>query len=140
MGLAIYNATLLDLHFPKAVYRKLLDLPLTLTDLEDIEPELMAGLRKLLDFNEEASGGVSVQDVFCLNFEVTWTEFDEVKTYELKPGGKDIEVTAANRKEYVELYVKWVLTDSISRQFEDFRVRNRVRVWVKVGGRILKAG
>jgi hypothetical protein len=27
VGLAIYNATLLDLHLPRAVYKKLLDIP-----------------------------------------------------------------------------------------------------------------
>lgn len=43
VGLAIYNATLLDLHFPLAVYRKLLGLPVSLADLEDIDPELMGG-------------------------------------------------------------------------------------------------
>lgn len=123
VGLAIYNATLLDLHFPLAIYRKLLSQPTSLADLEDIDPELMhgttrhrkrdlsdeneydigrefrcgaaggyatrgrgerkpngkdcdvllcggcAGLKKLLEHDEEATGG-SVQDVFCLSFEV----------------------------------------------------------------------
>jgi hypothetical protein len=43
VGLAIYNATLLDLHFPLAIYRKLLSQPTSLADLEDIDPELMHG-------------------------------------------------------------------------------------------------
>jgi hypothetical protein len=30
VGLAIYNATLLDLHLPRVVYKKLLDLPVRL--------------------------------------------------------------------------------------------------------------
>jgi hypothetical protein len=70
IGLAIYNAVLLDLHFPRAVYKKLLGLPLGLADLEDIEPELMTGLRKLLEYRE-TPGGATIQDVFCLTFEVS---------------------------------------------------------------------
>jgi hypothetical protein len=41
-----------------------------------------------------------------------------------------MEVTAANRKEYVDLYASWVLTQSISKQFESFKVL--VRFWLGV--------
>ena len=67
------------------------------------------------------------QEVFGLDFEVMWTEFDEMRRHELKSGGKEIEVTAENREEYVGLYVNWILTDSISAQFEAFKAGfNRV--------------
>lgn len=89
----------------------------------EIEPELMGGLKKLLAYDENSKDGGSISDVFCLTFEVDWIEFDEVKRHELKPGGKDIEVTEANRQEYVSLYVEWVLSGSIAKQFEDFKVR-----------------
>ncbi len=123
IGLAIYNAALLDLHFPRVVYKKLLDLPVSLADLGEIEPELMAGLKKLLEYDEEGEegGGGKIEDVFCLSFEVDWVEWDEVKRHELKPGGKDLEVTKANRAEYVELYVQWLLTGSIAKSFDDFK-------------------
>lgn len=121
LGLAIYNSTLLDLHFPLAVYKKLLGNTMGLNDLEDIDPDLMQGLTKLLMYTPGPEGA-SVEDVFCLNFEVTWNEFGSMKTYELKPGGKSIEVTAANRQEYVDLYVQWVLDRSIQEQFNQFEV------------------
>jgi hypothetical protein len=54
---------------------------------------------------------------------VTWSEFSTTKSHELKPGGRDVEVTAENREEYVELYVQWLLVDSIAKQFNDFMVR-----------------
>jgi len=38
-----------------------------------------------------------------------------------------VEVTAANRREYVDLYARWVLTESIAKQFEDFKVRRTAR-------------
>jgi len=121
LGLAIYNSTLLDLHFPLAAYKKLLGIPLGLDDLEDIDAGLMTGLKKLLNYQPE-EGGASVEEVFCLTFEVTWNEFGMVKTYELKPGGKDIEVSLSNRQEYVDLYVKWLLNDSIKEQYSEFHV------------------
>lgn len=127
VGLALYNSVLLDLHFPLVVYKKLLGRQVGLSDLREIEPELMEGLLKLLDYEQDAKNTgeegamVKVEDVFCLNFEVDWVEFDEVKRHELKPGGKDIEVTAANRHEYVDLYVQWVLAESIAKPFEAFK-------------------
>lgn len=38
LGLAIYNGVILDVHFPKVVYRRLLDAEPTLEDLEDALP------------------------------------------------------------------------------------------------------
>lgn len=46
-----------------------------------------------------------------------------MKSHELKAGGKDVDVTAANRREYVDRYVHWVLDESIAKQFEEFKVR-----------------
>lgn len=40
---------------------------------------------------------------------------------ELKPGGASIPVTAANRREYVDLYTAWLLEGSVGRQFGAFR-------------------
>lgn len=41
--------------------------------------------------------------------------------HELKPGGSSIPVTAENRQEYVELYSKYILEDSIQLQFQVFQ-------------------
>ena len=45
-----------------------------------------------------------------------------MRTHALKPGGADIPVTAHNRQEYVDLYTKWILHDSIALQFSAFAV------------------
>jgi len=113
VGLALYNAVLLDVHFPVAVYRKILGLTLGLEDLFD--EELKKGLQQLLDYE-----GNDAEYVFCLSFEVTWTNLGQEQKIELKPGGSDIPVTSDNREEYVMLYVKWVLVDSIQPQWDAF--------------------
>lgn len=46
--------------------------------------------------------------------------FGEVKTFDLKEGGGNIPVTKANRKEYVDLYVQWMLVDSVKDQYGPF--------------------
>lgn len=50
LGLAIYNAVLLDFPLPLALYRKLLGQNCTLRDLEDMEPTLGKSLRQLLQY------------------------------------------------------------------------------------------
>lgn len=40
LGLAIYNGVILDVHFPLCVYKKLLDLPVGLTDLAQFDPAM----------------------------------------------------------------------------------------------------
>lgn len=37
-GLAIYNSTVVDLHFPLVLYKKLLDVPPVLDDLKVLSP------------------------------------------------------------------------------------------------------
>lgn len=37
-GLAIYNSTVVDLHFPLVLYKKLLDVAPTLEDLKELSP------------------------------------------------------------------------------------------------------
>lgn len=116
LGLAIYNAVLLDVHFPLVLYKKLLGGEPGFADLTQAFPDLGRGLQALLDY-EPAS---EVEAVFCRSFEVEYDFWGEKRTHELKPGGSDIAVTGENRKEYVQLYTKWVLDESISAQFKSF--------------------
>ncbi len=113
VGLAVYNSVILDVHFPQTVYRKLLGLPLGLEDM--IDPEIQRGLKSLLEYEDE-----DVEDVFCLTFEVAWNSLGMERKRELKPGGASIPVTSDNREEYVMLYVKWLLVDSIQDQYNEF--------------------
>ena len=62
-----------------------------------------------------------MEDVFCLTFELTWTELGEERRLELIPDGANIPVTSENREEYVLRYVRWVLVDSIQSQWNSFQ-------------------
>ena len=115
VGLAVYNSTLLDVRFPMAVYRKLLGYPLGLEDM--VDESLQNGFQQLLEYENESE----IEFVFCLTFEVSWIDnLGEEHTRELMPGGSNIAVTGENRDEYVRLYTKWLLVDSIHKQWEAF--------------------
>ena len=49
-----------------------------------------------------------------------WQVFGAVKTFDLKEGGGETAVTKANRKEYVDLYVRWLLVESVKGQYGPF--------------------
>lgn len=113
VGLAFYNSVILDVHFPQAIYRKLLGLPLGLEDM--VDPEVQRGLQQLLDYE-----GDDIEDIFCLTFEVTWNSLGMERKKELKSGGANIPVNNDNKEEYVMLYVKWLLVDSVQSQYHEF--------------------
>ncbi|TRY69835.1 hypothetical protein DNTS_012933 [Danionella cerebrum] len=128
MGLAVYNSITLDIRFPPCVYKKLLtppivpcdpDMPvgmatLTLDDLQQIMPDLAHGLWELLSYDG------NVEEDFYTTFQVFQEELGVVKAYNLKPGGDKIPVNNLNRKEYVQLYIEFLLNKSIYRQFAAF--------------------
>ena len=116
-GLAIYNSTILDVHFPPVIYSYLLnpEYEPTFEDLRGAFPALAQGLQQVLDYP-----GEDVEEVFCLSFAVSVEHFGSVDTHELVPGGAAIPVTRANRAEYVARYTRWVLLDSVAGSLRAF--------------------
>lgn len=73
---------------------------IALQDLESVDAGLFRGLTWML---ENDITGV-IEDTFS----ITEEHFGEVVTVDLKPGGRDVEVTEDNKKDYVE-YVWFIL-------------------------------
>eukprot|EP00123_Amoebidium_parasiticum_P011940 comp21004_c0_seq1/m.28191 comp21004_c0_seq1/g.28191 ORF comp21004_c0_seq1/g.28191 comp21004_c0_seq1/m.28191 type:complete len:730 (-) comp21004_c0_seq1:291-2480(-) len=115
LGLAIYNSVILDVHFPMVVYRKLMDRPVDLTDLKESHPSLGRGLQQLLEFQGD------VEEVYQRTFQIEVDSFGVKTKVDLKPNGAMIPLTNANRHEYVQLYVDWVLNKSVEEQFRAFK-------------------
>ena len=61
------------------------------------------------------------EQVFYQNFTVECEVYGEKKVIELKPGGADIFISRENVEEYIDLYIKWLFTDSCSSQFNSFK-------------------
>ncbi|XP_071818904.1 probable E3 ubiquitin-protein ligase HECTD2 [Apostichopus japonicus] len=114
LGLAIYNGVILDVQFPRVLYKNLHNETVSCQDLAEIEPALAKSLQELLNCEDD------VEDVFCQTFQISHTSMGETVTIDLKPMGSEIPVTNKNRGEYVDLYVKFLLVDAIQRQFQAF--------------------
>ncbi|KAK0651290.1 hypothetical protein B0T16DRAFT_322335 [Cercophora newfieldiana] len=129
-GLAIHNSTILDVALPPFAFRKLLmaapspaaptsqprqAMTYTLEDLAEYRPRLSQGLRQLLDYDGD------VETTFCLDFVVNTERYGVIEKIALCPGGERRVVTNANRKEYVDLYVRYLLDTAVTRQFEPFK-------------------
>ncbi|GCB64177.1 probable E3 ubiquitin-protein ligase HERC4 isoform X1 [Scyliorhinus torazame] len=114
-GLAIYNFTIVDLHFPLALYKKLLKQKPTLDDLKELMPIVGRSMQQLLDYPEEA-----VEEIFSLNFTITVEKFGLTEVKELVPDGTNVPVTKYNRHEFVAAYVDYVFNKSIASLFDGF--------------------
>ncbi|XP_054634415.1 probable E3 ubiquitin-protein ligase HERC3 isoform X2 [Dunckerocampus dactyliophorus] len=114
-GLAIYNSTVVDLHFPLVLYKKLLEVAPTLDDLEELSPTEARSLQQLLDYE-----GSDVEETFLLNFAITRENYGVTEVKELIPGGQHISVDKHNRKEFVEAYLRYMFCDSVSDEYSAF--------------------
>ncbi|XP_036336674.1 probable E3 ubiquitin-protein ligase HERC4 [Rhagoletis pomonella] len=115
-GLAIYNFIIINLPFPLALYKKLLDEPVDISDLRDISPALANSMESILNYNQ-----IDFEEVFNLNFEISRDIFGEAITEELKPNGSQTAVTLENKKEFVDLYVDFIFNKAVENQFTAFR-------------------
>ncbi|CAK4033330.1 E3 ubiquitin- ligase HUL4 [Lecanosticta acicola] len=136
LGLAIYNSTILDVAFPPFAFRKLLaaapssitnasnvssltgtkgQMTYTVSDLAEFRPSLAAGLQQLLEFEGD------VESTYCRDFVAPVERYGTVQNVPLIPNGENTPVTNANRHEFVDAYVRYLLDTAVSRQFEPFK-------------------
>ncbi|XP_076666112.1 HECT and RLD domain containing E3 ubiquitin ligase 4 isoform X2 [Andrena cerasifolii] len=128
-GLLIYNFIIIDLPFPLALYKKLLHEPVGLIDIKEMSPVHARSLQSILDYEES-----DFEEVFSLTFEVVREAFGEKRIYELIPGGSKVSVTLKNKKQFVDLYVEYILNKSVEFHFQEFH-----KGFHKVcGGRVLE--
>ena len=128
-GLVIYNFIIIDLPFPLALYKKLLHEPVGLIDIKEMSPVHARSLQSILDYEES-----DFEEVFSLTFEVVREAFGEKRIYELIPGGSKVSVTLKNKKQFVDLYVEYILNKSVQLHFQEFH-----KGFHKVcGGRVLE--
>jgi hypothetical protein len=111
LGLALVHQYLLDAFFTRPFYKALLRLPVSLSDLESLDGEFHQSLLWIKE-NDISS------DLLDLTFAVTEELFGQVVERELKPGGRNINVTEKNKKEYLERVVRWRLERGVAEQTE----------------------
>ncbi|XP_068831466.1 probable E3 ubiquitin-protein ligase HERC3 isoform X4 [Capricornis sumatraensis] len=114
-GLAIYNSTVVDLHFPLALYKKLLNVKPGLEDLKELSPTEGRSLQELLDYP-----GEDIEETFCLNFTICRESYGVIEQKKLIPGGDKVAVCKENRQEFVDAYVNYVFQISIHEWYTAF--------------------
>ncbi|KAI8322422.1 HECT-domain-containing protein [Martensiomyces pterosporus] len=115
IGLAVYNAVILDIHLPPAMYKKLLGVPVSRDDLREFDPTLYHGLVQILN--------LSAAELECLErtFEVEYDDLGEIRTHELIPGGASTPLTVDNREEFIDKYADFIFNVSCKDQFTEFK-------------------
>ncbi|KJZ78712.1 Putative E3 ubiquitin-protein ligase hulA [Hirsutella minnesotensis 3608] len=114
VGLAIFHRRFLDAFFIGALYKMVLGKAVTLADMEGVDADFHRSLQWMLD--NDISGGILEQ-----TFSTEDERFGVMTTEDLIPNGRNIDVTNENKKEYVDLMVKWRIEKRIAEQFQAFK-------------------
>ncbi|TAQ88206.1 hypothetical protein B7494_g3474 [Chlorociboria aeruginascens] len=112
IGKALYEGRVLDCHFSRAVYKRILGKAVSVKDMESLDPDYYKSLVWMLEND--------ITDIITETFSVDNDKFGVVETIDFKPNGRNIVVTEENKHEYVRLMVEWKLTGSVKEQLDEF--------------------
>eukprot|EP00800_Vazella_pourtalesii_P011093 TRINITY_DN2675_c0_g1_i2.p1 TRINITY_DN2675_c0_g1~~TRINITY_DN2675_c0_g1_i2.p1 ORF type:complete len:626 (+),score=125.31 TRINITY_DN2675_c0_g1_i2:337-2214(+) len=111
-AMAVYHQKLIDAFFIRPFYKLLVDKPIKIEDMEIVDPEYHNSLQYILENDPED---------LDLYFTIEEERFGEVNTFPLKKDGESIQVTDANKKEYVGLIIKHRFENRIKDQLKCFK-------------------
>ncbi|CCE82424.1 Piso0_002150 [Millerozyma farinosa CBS 7064] len=112
VGLGVFHRRFLDAFFIGALYKMMLRKKVILQDMEGVDAEFYRSLKWICDND--------ITDVLDLTFTAEDDRFGEIVEVDLKPDGRDIEVTEENKHEYVELISDWKIVKRVEEQFKAF--------------------
>lgn len=112
VGLGVFHRRFLDAFFVGALYKMMLRKKVVLQDMEGVDAEFYRSLQWMVEND--------ITDILDLTFSAEDDKFGQVVEVDLKPGGRDIEVTEKNKHEYVELICEWKIYRRIEEQFKAF--------------------
>uniref|UniRef100_A0A8C5HXW3 E3 ubiquitin-protein ligase n=1 Tax=Gouania willdenowi TaxID=441366 RepID=A0A8C5HXW3_GOUWI len=113
IAMALFHGKFIDTGFSLPFYKRILNKPLALKDLESIDPEFYNSLIWIRDNNIEECG---LEMFFSVDKEI----LGEVTTHDLKPEGGNIQVTEENKEEYIRLVAEWRLSRGVEEQTQAF--------------------
>lgn len=112
IGKALYEGRVLDCHFSRAVYKRILGKAVSVKDMESLDPDYYKSLIWMLEND--------ITDIITETFSVDNDKFGVVETIDFIPDGRNVVVTEENKHEYVRLMVEWKLTGSVKAQLDEF--------------------
>ena len=93
IGTAVFHGHHIDGGFTTPFYKMLLNKPITLDDIEAVDPDLHKSLNWMLNNN--------IEDIIDTSFSVEHEAFGAIRVHELKPGGKNIPVSLSTNLKYL---------------------------------------
>ena len=111
IGKSIRDRCFVDCYFSRAVYKQLLGIPVSLKDMESIDPDYYKSLLWILEND--------ITDIIDLTFSVDTDDYGEHKIIDLIENGRDIAVTQENKSDYVTKVVEYKLSTSVSEQMSN---------------------
>ena len=112
IGKAVHEGRVLDCHFSRAVYKKLLGRPISIKDMESLDIDYYKSLLWILEND--------ITDIISEDFSVVTEVFGEEKVIDLIPDGRNIPVTEENKADYVQKLVEHRLIGSVKDQLDNF--------------------
>lgn len=112
IGKAIFDQRLLDCHFSRAVYKKILGRGVSLKDMETLDIEYHKSLVWMLEND--------ITDIITETMSIETEDYGEQKTIDLMPDGRNIPVDESNKAEFVQRVVEYRLITSVEDQLEHF--------------------
>ncbi|KAH7476382.1 hypothetical protein KRP22_000222 [Phytophthora ramorum] len=113
IGRALLEGGIWGFHLALPLLKVILGMPVTFADMEYLDPEAYRSLRWLMDNDGVDDLGLD----FSLTEQVNETEKIVV---DLIPNGRDIAVTDANKREYLDRRFRYVLFESVADQLHAF--------------------
>lgn len=113
IAMSLFHGKFIYSGFTLPFYKQMLGKPLTMKDLESIDPEFYNSLLWIKDNNIEEC---DLEMFFAADYEV----LGEIKNHELKENGSTIKVTDENKEEYIKLMTEWRFTRGQEEQTKSF--------------------
>ncbi|XP_035228929.1 E3 ubiquitin-protein ligase HUWE1-like [Stegodyphus dumicola] len=110
---AVYDNKLLESYFTRSFYKHILGKYVKYTDMESEDYSFYQGLVFLLEHGVKELG-------YELTFSVEVQEFGVTEIRDLKPNGRNIQVTEETKNEYVRLVCQEKMTGAIRKQLKAF--------------------
>ncbi|QDS73824.1 hypothetical protein FKW77_006292 [Venturia effusa] len=112
IGKSLYEGRVLDCHFSRAVYKRILGKAISIKDMESLDLEYYKSLQWIMEND--------ISDVIEETFSVETERFGEHKVEDLIENGRNIPVTEANKMDYVRANVEYKLIGSVKEQLDSF--------------------
>jgi E3 ubiquitin-protein ligase HUWE1 len=112
VGKCLYDMNLMETHFSRVIFKLMIGKPIDFEDLEYTDPSMYLAMRSILQSDQV--------DEMYLSFSAELNDLGSNNQFPLVHNGESIAVTDENKVEFVNLYSRWKLVESVRPQLTLF--------------------